>query len=156
MERKEAVSNARKHGVSFEEASTIFGDEQSLTIEDPSHTQSEERFATMGRSYRGRLLVVVHTGRGDQIHRKQRLDVADLYRLDGRYRYSGSFSGVALTSLALAILPNIPGVLATIKVLPQTSVAPIFLSIYRYAWFVGFALAFLLYLVGRKIAPDQA
>ena len=90
------------------------------------------------------------------IHRKQRLDVADLYRLDGRYRYSGGFSGVALTSLALAILPNIPGFLATIKVLPQTSVAPIFLSIYRYAWFVGFALAFLLYLVGRKIAPGRA
>jgi NCS1 family nucleobase:cation symporter-1 len=49
------------------------------------------------------------------------------------------------------VLPNIPGFLATIKVLPQTSVAPIFLSLYRYAWFVGFALAFVIYLALRAL-----
>lgn len=64
---KKAASNAKKHGVSFEEASTIFGDERSLTIRDPAHSQSEDRFVTVGRSHRERLLVVVHTERGDNI-----------------------------------------------------------------------------------------
>ena len=90
------------------------------------------------------------------VYRKRQLDVNDLYQPHGRYRYTGGFSGVALAALALAVLPNLPGFLATIKVLPQTSVAPIFLSLYRYAWFVGFALAFILYLAGRKIAPGRA
>ncbi len=90
------------------------------------------------------------------IHRKQQLEVTDLYRAEGRYRYTGGFSGVALVALALAVLPNLPGFLVTIKVLSQTSVASIFLSVYRYAWFVGFALAFVFYLAGRKIAPDRA
>jgi cytosine/uracil/thiamine/allantoin permease len=53
------------------------------------------------------------------------------------------------------VLPNVPRFLATIRVLPQTSVAPIFLSIYRYASFVGFVLAFVLYLALRRIAPDR-
>ncbi len=90
------------------------------------------------------------------VHRRRVLVVEDLYRTDGRYRYSGGFSGVALTALALSVLPNLPGFLATIKVLPETSVAPIFISLYHYAWFVGFALAFVLYLAGRKLFPDPA
>ncbi len=90
------------------------------------------------------------------VYRRRQLDVNALYDPNGRYRYSGGFSGVAITALVLAVLPNIPGFLVTIKVLPQTSVAPIFLSTYNYAWFVGFALAFVFYLVGRKIAPDRA
>lgn len=90
------------------------------------------------------------------VHRRRVLVVEDLYRTDGRYRYSGGFSGVALTALALSVLPNLPGFLATIKVLPQTSIAPIFISLYHYAWFVGFALAFVLYLAGRKLFPDPA
>jgi nucleobase:cation symporter-1, NCS1 family len=90
------------------------------------------------------------------VHRKRHLVVEDLYRVDGRYRYSGGFSGVALTALALSVLPNLPGFLATIKVLPETSVAPVFISLYHYAWFVGFALAFVVYLAGRKLFPDRA
>lgn len=66
-DRKKAASNAKKHGISFEEASTIFGDERSLTIDDPGHSQLEKRFVTIGRSHRGRLLVVAHTERGDNI-----------------------------------------------------------------------------------------
>jgi uncharacterized DUF497 family protein len=62
---KKAASNAKKHGVSFEEASTIFRDERSLTIDDPVHSTSENRFVTIGRSHDGRLLVVVHTARRD-------------------------------------------------------------------------------------------
>jgi uncharacterized protein len=62
-----AASNAAKHGVSFEEAATVFLDVLSLTIADPDHSFQEERFITMGRSAAGRLLVVVHTDRVDAI-----------------------------------------------------------------------------------------
>ena len=62
-----AASNAAKHGVTFEEASMVFGDERSLTIFDPEHSRDEDRFVTLGMSAFGRLLVVVHTDRGDNI-----------------------------------------------------------------------------------------
>ena len=52
--------NLRKHGTAFDEASTVFGDALSLTIRDPAHSQMEERFVTLGTSYRGGLLVVAH------------------------------------------------------------------------------------------------
>ena len=58
---RKAKSNQSKHGVSFEEASTVFGDPLSLTIADPAHSRlAEERSVTIGSSYLGRLLVVVH------------------------------------------------------------------------------------------------
>jgi uncharacterized DUF497 family protein len=62
-----ARKNQKKHDVSFEEAATVFGDPLSLTIEDPLHSIEEERFVTLGLSYRHRLLVVVHTEREDNI-----------------------------------------------------------------------------------------
>ena len=62
-----ARSNLAKHGVGFQEASTIFGDPLSLTIPDPEHSLSEERYITVGRAFSGKLLVVVHTERGDNI-----------------------------------------------------------------------------------------
>jgi uncharacterized DUF497 family protein len=62
-----AKSNLGKHGVRFEEASTIFGDPRSLTIPDPMHSDLENRFIALGTSHRGKLLVVVHTERGDDI-----------------------------------------------------------------------------------------
>jgi len=89
------------------------------------------------------------------VYRRRQLNVAALYQPEGEYSYTGGFSGVALIALALSILPNLPGFLATIKVPPPNSVAPIFLSIYRYAWFVGFALAFGLYLLLRGIADSR-
>ena len=64
---RKARSNLAKHGVGFQEASTIFGDPLSLTILDPEHSLSEERYITMGRAFTGKLLVVVHTERGDNI-----------------------------------------------------------------------------------------
>ena len=60
-------ANLAKHGVSFEEAATVFGDPLSSTIPDPAHSQAEDRFVILGQSHRGKLLVVVHTGRGDNI-----------------------------------------------------------------------------------------
>ena len=62
-----ARRNLAKHGISFEESSTVFGDPHSLTIPDPVHSKLEERFVTIGASHRGKLLVVVHTERGDNI-----------------------------------------------------------------------------------------
>jgi uncharacterized DUF497 family protein len=62
-----AKSNRKKHGVSFEEASTVFGDPLSRTIHDPVHSGEEDRFVTLGESERGRVLVVVFTDRDDRI-----------------------------------------------------------------------------------------
>ena len=56
-----AASNLDKHGVSFEEASTVFFDPLALTIPDPEHSFDEDRFITMGLSASAQLLVVVHT-----------------------------------------------------------------------------------------------
>ena len=63
-----AKKNRSKHGVSFEEASSVFGDPLALTIADPLHSEEEDRFITLGESHRRRLLVVVFTDRGDKIH----------------------------------------------------------------------------------------
>lgn len=62
-----ARANLAKHDVSFEEASTVFADAGSITIPDPAHSQAEDRFVVLGQSHRQRLLVVVHTERGDKI-----------------------------------------------------------------------------------------
>jgi uncharacterized DUF497 family protein len=58
-----ARTNLIKHGVSFEEAATVFADLRSLTIPDPVHSTVEHRFVILGMSHRGKLLVVVHTDR---------------------------------------------------------------------------------------------
>jgi uncharacterized protein len=58
-----ADRNLEKHGVSFAEASTTFGDPLSVTIPDPRHSAGEERFVLFGMSEQGRLLAVVHTDR---------------------------------------------------------------------------------------------
>ena len=62
-----ARANRRKHGVTFEEAATVFTDPLSSTIPDPLHSEEEERFIIIGQSIQRRLLVVVHTDRGDNI-----------------------------------------------------------------------------------------
>ena len=62
-----AGSNLAKHGVHFEEAATVFGDPLSVTIFDPAHSQAEDRFIILWRSHLDKLLVVVHTERGDDI-----------------------------------------------------------------------------------------
>ena len=59
--------NLAKHGIPFEEAATVFGDPFSATIFDPAHSQTEDRFIILGRSHLDKLLVVVHTERGDNI-----------------------------------------------------------------------------------------
>lgn len=64
---RKAESNLKKHGVSFTEAGTIFGDELAITVPDPDHSDDENRYITIGLSNRLRLLMVAHTERGDKI-----------------------------------------------------------------------------------------
>lgn len=56
--------NLSKHGVSFEEAATVFGDALALTFPDPDHSVGERRWLTIGLSTKGRVLVVVHIEKG--------------------------------------------------------------------------------------------
>jgi uncharacterized DUF497 family protein len=62
-----AESNLRKHGVSFQEAATVFGDDLGITVYDPDHSEEEDRYITIGWLNRRRLLVVSHTDREDRI-----------------------------------------------------------------------------------------
>lgn len=62
-----AASNLEKHGVPFDEAATAFGDPLSLIIDDPDHSDGEERFVPLGQSFLGRLVVVIPTHRGERI-----------------------------------------------------------------------------------------
>jgi uncharacterized protein len=55
-----AAANARKHGVTFQEALTVFSDELGLLLDDPDHSASEERFVLLGLSSTLDTLVVVH------------------------------------------------------------------------------------------------
>jgi hypothetical protein len=62
-----AAENLRKHGVSFDDAATAFADPLSITIADPDHSEDEVRFLLLGRTVQGALVVVSHTGRGDNV-----------------------------------------------------------------------------------------
>ena len=66
-DRKKAESNLKDHGVSFEEAATVFGDTLSITIADPAHSEGEIRYLLIGVSTVQRAVVVAHTERGDNI-----------------------------------------------------------------------------------------
>lgn len=61
-----AAMNRRKHGVSFEEAVTVFSDDRALLIADPDHSAVEDRFVLLGVSAALRALVVVHCYHEDQ------------------------------------------------------------------------------------------
>ena len=62
-----AELNLKEHGVSFDEATTIFRDTLSITISDPDHSDYEDRFIDIGMSHRMQLLVVSYTERKDKI-----------------------------------------------------------------------------------------
>lgn len=61
------LENRQKHGMGFDEAATAFGDPLSLTIADPGHSDDEPRFVLLGQTFQGRLVIVVHTERGERI-----------------------------------------------------------------------------------------
>ncbi len=81
--------------------------------------------------------------------RRMELDLVDLYR-PGRYSFRGGFNARALVALAAGILPNVPGFLGTIG---AVEVAPFWLTLYTYAWFVGFTISKAVYLAGAWIFP---
>ena len=64
---KKAADNLKNHGISFDEATTVFGDPLAATIPDPEHSSEEPRFVTMGQTASRRLVVVVHTDREEEI-----------------------------------------------------------------------------------------
>jgi uncharacterized DUF497 family protein len=66
-DENKAAGNLVKHGVSFEEAATVFGDPLSDTFNDPSHSAEQRRFIIIGMSERGRMLIVSHTDDGETI-----------------------------------------------------------------------------------------
>ena len=59
-----AAANERKHGVSFDEAKTVFLDPLAETFDDPDHSADERRFITIGMSTQQRLLFIAHADRG--------------------------------------------------------------------------------------------
>lgn len=63
---KKAAANLKKHGVSFQEAATVFGDPLAISFQDPDHSEEEERQITFGLSIQKRLIVVSHTQRKDR------------------------------------------------------------------------------------------
>ncbi|MGH8646684.1 MAG: BrnT family toxin [Gammaproteobacteria bacterium] len=66
-DQSKAAANARKHGISFHEAATVFGDPLAITFPDPDHSEKEYRYLTFGMSQSHQLLVVAHADRGDII-----------------------------------------------------------------------------------------
>jgi hypothetical protein len=59
--------NYKKHGITFEDAATVFWDYLSITISDLEHSTTEDRYITVGKSIKGQTLVVVHCDRKEKI-----------------------------------------------------------------------------------------
>lgn len=87
------------------------------------------------------------------VHRKKRLDVVALYQERGEYTYCGGFSVVGLSTLLISVAPNVPGFLAAVGAVRKEFIPEILALSYNYAWFTGFGIAFLLYLLLRKLSP---
>lgn len=62
-DNRKAASNLKKHGVSFREAASVFGDPLALTFDDPDHSIGEHRSLTFGTTRTGKLVIVSHTER---------------------------------------------------------------------------------------------
>lgn len=88
--------------------------------------------------------------------RRRQLNLTALYDPAGEYRYTNGFSLIALVSLVLSVLPNLPGFLVTIGKWPAAWPIPkALVNLYSYAWFVGFSLAFVLYLGLKSLARGK-
>lgn len=88
--------------------------------------------------------------------RRQRLNTQDLYRLKGVYTYSGGFNRAAILALLLGILPNLPGFLLQIKAVSATAFPEWISGLYHYAWFVGFFVSGIVYLLLMKPVAQSA
>lgn len=86
--------------------------------------------------------------------RQRLLRVDALYDPKGIYSYKGGFSSAALIAFALGVLPSLPGFLAEVGILASGSLPPVLGWLYDGAWFVGFGVAFLVYILIRKSSPQ--
>ena len=77
--------------------------------------------------------------------RKKELQLKELYNSKGIYSYSKGFNNAAIIALWVGIVPNVPGFLVTVKVVPKEAVAEWIAHLYNYAWFVGFAVSAIVY-----------
>ncbi len=66
-DKRKAASNLKKHGISFAEAASVFGDPLSMTFPDPDHSEDEERFITIGMSEGGQVLLFAHADRAEAV-----------------------------------------------------------------------------------------
>ena len=87
--------------------------------------------------------------------RRRSLDLPALYDAHGAHRFTNGFSVVALIALIVAVVPSLPGFLVQVHAIDGTGLPPFLLGLYNYAWFVGFGLAFAVYLSLRKLAPNS-
>jgi NCS1 family nucleobase:cation symporter-1 len=85
------------------------------------------------------------------VYRRRKLNLRGLYDEHGEYSFTKGYSIVALISLAVGALPSLPGFLVQVKWLDAARVGSVWIRLYDYAWFVGFAVAFSAYLLGRKL-----
>ena len=79
--------------------------------------------------------------------RNQQLDTKELFNPSGIYSFKNGFNPAAIIALILGILPNVPGFLTTLKVIPLESVPAWISQLYNYAWFVGFFVSGMVYMV---------
>ena len=86
--------------------------------------------------------------------RKKNLNLDDLYKTDGIYRYKNGYNQAAIVALLLGILPNIPGFLLQVKLIGNDVFPNWMAELYHYAWFVGFAVSGLLYFFLMKRKND--
>jgi nucleobase:cation symporter-1, NCS1 family len=86
------------------------------------------------------------------VHRRGALDLTDLYRRGGRYEYRGGINPVAIVALCVAVAVLMPGFLATLKLAAPPA---IFLELYKWSWFVAFAIAGGVYLVGMRLRGER-
>ena len=88
------------------------------------------------------------------VYRRTHLDVAALYHADGEFRYTKGFSITALMAFVLGAAPSLPGFLVQVKRLDASYIPQFLINLYGYAWFVGFGIAFAVYLLGRTFGPS--
>lgn len=81
------------------------------------------------------------------VWRKRKLDLAALYQTDGEYRYTNGYNWAAIIALIIGVLPSVPGFLVQVHRLDAASVPPLLVDLFNYAWFIGFGLAFVVYLM---------
>ncbi|MDB6147429.1 MAG: Cytosine/purine/uracil/thiamine/allantoin permease family protein, partial [Spartobacteria bacterium] len=90
------------------------------------------------------------------VYRHRRLNLAALYQADGEYRFTNGFSLVAVIAFVLGVLPSLPGFLVKVDAVRAESIPSVLTHLYDYAWFVGFIIAFIVYLALRWIGHRQS